>query len=415
MVQNHNNLQPHVSDGKNNLPQLTSLELFAGAGGMALGAHLAGFQHIGLIEWDRFAVDTLRENSLRMLDLDPDCVAYKDAREVDFSPLRGKVDLLAGGPPCQPFSTGGNNGGWNDRRNMFPVALDAVGAILPRAVMFENVKGLCRRKFSKYVDYIERRLRCPLHQPFDGESWEDHYLRLKGVEVGDYHEDESYFVTHQLIDTADYGVPQRRERVLFIALRRDLGIQDFYLPPTHSKEALFRDQWVTGSYWDRHHVQPFDYLGTNGKKLVATLQGSLYTGEGKLPWVTVRDILSDLPQPVMRGEVELIRNHVQVPGARIYPGHIGSFYDYPSKALKAGTHGTPGGENMLRVPPNNTVRYFTTREAARLQTFPDDWHFHGTWGACIKQLGNAVPVEVIRIFSAKIHELLTDHDQTVKE
>jgi site-specific DNA-cytosine methylase len=104
--------------------------------------------------------------------------------------------------------------------------------------------------------------------------------------------------------------------------------------------------------------------------------------------------------------IEEIPNHVQHPGARIYIGHIGSFYDYPAKALKAGTHGTPGGENILKIPGGDLVRYFTTREAARLQTFPDDYRFHGTWGACIKQLGNAVPVEVIRLFAAKIQESL---------
>ena len=83
------------------------------------------------------------------------------------------------------------------------------------------------------------------------------------------------------------------------------------------------------------------------------------------------------------------------------------------KALKAGTHGTPGGENILRVTEDGTtVRYFTTREAARLHTFPDTWRFHGTWGDCIKQLGNAIPVELAGRFAERIHRCLALAQQT---
>lgn len=138
----------------------------------------------------------------------------------------------------------------------------------------------------------------------------------------------------------------------------------------------------------------------------ATVVRTLVFTDDKQPWKTVRDALSDLPQPVLRGQKEEIHNHVQHPGARIYSGHIGSYWDYPAKALKAGTHGTPGGENVLCETSNDLVRYFTTREAARLQTFPDEWRFHGTWGACIKQLGNAVPVELATRFSQEIQQRL---------
>jgi DNA (cytosine-5)-methyltransferase 1 len=130
------------------------------------------------------------------------------------------------------------------------------------------------------------------------------------------------------------------------------------------------------------------------------------------PWVTVRDVLYDLPKPVHRGSKEIFPNHIQHPGARVYQNHIGSFWDYPAKALKAGTHGTPGGENMLRFSPaKKDVRYFTTREAARLHSFPDTWIFHGTWGACIRQLGNAVPVKLSEIFATEIHKRLNDNSR----
>jgi DNA (cytosine-5)-methyltransferase 1 len=134
-----------------------------------------------------------------------------------------------------------------------------------------------------------------------------------------------------------------------------------------------------------------------------------FTGDaaGTAPWPTVRDALHDLPPPVPRGAEPTVPNHVQHPGARVYPPwHLGSFYDYPAKALKAGTNGTPGGENLVHVPGAGGVRYFTTREAARLQTFPDTWLFHGTWGACIKQLGNAVPVARAERFAGEIRRRL---------
>jgi DNA (cytosine-5)-methyltransferase 1 len=82
-----------------------------------------------------------------------------------------------------------------------------------------------------------------------------------------------------------------------------------------------------------------------------------------------------------------------IPGARSYPGHTGSPLDEPAKTLKAGGHGVPGGENMIAMP-DGTVRYFTIREAALIQTFPRDYVFHGSWGEVMRQLGNAVPVKL---------------------
>jgi len=134
------------------------------------------------------------------------------------------------------------------------------------------------------------------------------------------------------------------------------------------------------------------------------------------PWLTVRDAIGDLPNPVERGMNELIPNHTQHPGARIYKSHVGSYYDFPAKALKAGTNGTPGGENMVRIPGEiNSVRYFTTREAARLHTFPDEWRFAGTWGSCIKQLGNAVPVVLARQYGQEISRLIPNRKPLVRQ
>jgi DNA (cytosine-5)-methyltransferase 1 len=110
------------------------------------------------------------------------------------------------------------------------------------------------------------------------------------------------------------------------------------------------------------------------------------------PWLTVRDAIGDLPDPdTDRDAASHYDNHHFQGGARSYAGHTGSPLDEPAKTLKAGVHGVPGGENMLRRA-NGTVRYFTVRESARLQTFPDSYRLHGRWGEAMRQIGNAVPV-----------------------
>ena len=105
----------------------------------------------------------------------------------------------------------------------------------------------------------------------------------------------------------------------------------------------------------------------------------------------------------------MFHNHVLQPGARSYPGHTGSPVDMPAKALKAGDHGVPGGENMLRRV-DGTVRYFTVRESARIQTFPDDYELHGSWTEAMRQLGNAVPVRLARIGAEAVHTHLLGAD-----
>jgi len=385
---------------------LTSLELFAGAGGLAAGVHAAGFDHLGLIEWDDYAVETLRRN-FTILGLPKERILHADAREIDYSQFSGKVDLLSGGPPCQPFSTSGSHGGFNDERNMFPVFLDAIRHIRPKAILIENVKGLTRAKFSDYLSYIKLRIQFPFAEVDHAAPWQDQLESLRFCSHGDFPSSDSYRLDVRLIDTADFGVPQRRERVIFMALRSDLATTPRPPLPSHSKSALLNDQWVTGEYWKRHKMDPIDPATERDNKLRDDLQLKLLSGDGTLPWVTIRDAIQDLPVPVSRGETPQILNHVQHPGARIYPPcHSGSFPDSPAKALKAGTHGTPGGENILRSDSEQVLRYFTTREAGRLQTFPDEWEFLGTWGACIKQLGNAVPVRIGEVYARAIKEQL---------
>lgn len=389
---------------------MTAVELFAGAGGLAIGSHEAGFRHLAVVEVDRHAAATVRDNSKFVLGIDPSCVLEADVRSVDLSCHRGMVDLLAGGPPCQPFSHGGMGRGHTDERNMFPSFISALETLRPRAVLIENVAGLLRPRFTMYWEYILSRLHLPTHAPRTNESWEDHLVRLRKVQARYVPADERYEVRAQILDAADFGVPQRRKRVMIVGYRGDLGITPRQLPQTHSAEALLREQWITGTYWQRHRVAPHEH------HMNAQFFRTLDVACAELPdcmeqpWLTVRDAIANLPSAVPRGGEPRIANHIQHPGARPYKGHCGSVYDGPAKALKAGAHGTPGGENTVIDPKTGMLRYFTIREAARLQTFPDNWEFRGSWSATIKQLGNAVPVDIAACFASEIFSRLATHD-----
>jgi DNA (cytosine-5)-methyltransferase 1 len=225
----------------------------------------------------------------------------------------------------------------------------------------------------------------------DDEDWTVHLARLERHHIHGTRDGLHYRVVARLLNAANYGVPQRRERVVFVGFRDDLDLEWSFPTETHSAEALLWDQFRGGAYWDRHEV-PTAVRAANpaARERAGRLESKPHT----CPWRTVRDVIVDLPDP----ETELndsrgIPNHRFQPGARSYPGHTGSPLDEPAKTLKAGVHGVPGGENML-AKPDGSVRYFTVRESSRLQTFPDDFVFRGSWTESMRQLGNAVPVRL---------------------
>lgn len=385
---------------------MRSIELFAGAGGMAIGVSSAGFSHEAVLEWDKQCCATIQENKQRGIAPATSWPLYNvDVRQFDYSNFHRGLDLIAGGPPCQPFSLGGKCLGPDDPRDMFPQAIRAISEIRPRAFILENVKGLLRECFATYLDYLRLQLTYPHISRKKNEEWRKHLSRLERHFTRGTR-DDLYRILIRPINTADYGIPQRRERVIIVGIRTDLGVEWAFPAPTHSEAALLKSKWIANDYWERHQIPKKhreNVPAKMGRKVDALRLGLL--DNSLQPWVTVRDAISDLPNPRNSSGARDILNHDYVAGARSYTGHTGSHLDEPAKALKAGDHGVPGGENML-VEVGGTVRYFTVRESARLQTFPDNYVFMGAWTGVTRQLGNAVPVKLSTLLARSIKVLL---------
>lgn len=385
---------------------MRSIELFAGAGGLGMGLCQSGFHPAEVVEWDRWCCDTIRENrrvKAGAVARWPEPVEG-DVRTVDFRPYEGKVQLVSGGPPCQPFSLGGKHRAQADHRDMWGEAVRAVRETKPPAFMFENVKGLTRAAFATYLAYIVHQLTYPDLERKGDEDWQAHLARLETHHTSGREHGLKYNVVYRVLNAADYGVPQRRERVAFVGFRDDLGIEWSFPAATHSLDAMLWDQFRSREYSDRNGAR---VIGLTDPRL---LSRALKLSERPMTqaWRTVREAIGDLPDPKLRpAEARHILNHRYQAGARSYPGHTGSPLDLPAKTLKAGVHGVPGGENML-LRPDGSVRYFTVRESARLQTFPDDYRLHGSWTESMRQLGNAVPVELARVIGDGIASRLAE-------
>lgn len=384
---------------------MRSVELFAGAGGLAMGCEIAGFEHLAVVEWDKWACDTVRENQKRGYPILAGWNLHEgDVRAFDWSSIPKDIELLAGGPPCQPFSIGGKHKAHHDGRDMFPATVEVIRHLRPKAFIVENVKGLTRSAFANYFHYIQLQLEFPELPPRLDEDWAEHLARLQMEKSSGKRKGSglTYNVIPTLVNAADYGVPQKRERVFIIGFRDDLEIEWSFPAPTHSYDALLYEQWISGAYWRRHRISRPEMPDKIAAR-VATLRISKEP-RTTLPWRTVRDAIQGLPDSESPTAFQ-VPNHVFQPGARVYPGHTGSPLDLPAKTLKAGGHGVPGGENML-VKDDGSVRYFTVRESARIQTFPDGFHFHGSWSETMRQLGNAVPVVLAQRVASSVAEQL---------
>lgn len=326
------------------------VDLFAGAGGLALGCRYAGFDPFVYVENDKWAASTLRANNPRFGNA---MIEERDVRSLKWNDMQTDVALLSGGVPCQPWSVGGLAKGMDDPRNLWPEFIRAMGEMRPKAVLIENVQGILRNEFRPYLGYLLNWLKSPCIKRWEGEPWDSHreQLRYAGGGRG------LHYDMHLLqLNAKDYRVPQERKRVFLVGFRRDLEV-DWHFD------------------YQRHWGQ-FNQL------------------------MTLRDAIGHLPDP-QDGDGGYL-DHTFIPGARIYRGHTPNVLDKPAKTLKAGVHGMPGGEGVVQLD-DGSIRYLTVRELARIQTFPDYYVFSGSRTQQVKQIGNAVPVKLAAYVAKSMH------------
>ena len=381
------------------------MEIFGGAGGLALGVTQAGFDHLALVDVDPWACETIKENQRRGHALAKKWPLYAvDVRKFDYGSIAGAVDLLTAGLPCQPFSFGGKGKAHKDKRDMFSEVVRAARELRPKAILMENVKGLVRSAFKEYFEYLLLAIASPGLARAPHETWRSHFDSLQRDTSGD---DLKYDVHVHTINAADYGVPQWRDRVLIVAFRSDLAIKWSLPPATHGVDALLWAQLRSGTYW-RSNGLDRRRPGLMSRRMASRVQAVKVLAkkpDSVEAWRTVRDAICDLPELRQGQREDKVLNHFINRGARSYSGHNGSLIDEPAKTIKAGIHGVPGGENSLYLG-GGRIRYFSVRECARLQTFPDDYFIAGSWSRAMRQVGNAVPVLLAKTVAAHIRSRL---------
>ncbi len=338
------------------LRDFTSLELFAGAGGLALGMHFAGFRHILLNEIDPMASESLRLNR-------PDWnVLEGDVHKVDFTPLRGLVDFVSGGFPCQAFSYAGKKGGLNDTRGtLFFELARAVKEIQPKVFMGENVKGLLSHDDGRTLEIIRNAI----------------------AELG------YTLVEPRVLKAVMYQVPQKRERLILIAIRNDIApYVEFHWPSPYKRIMTLRDAFFKGKLY---------------KNDVPASDGQTYPEKKRqvLSLVPEGGDWRDLPDAVAK---EFMGASYYLGGGKTGMARRLSM-DEPSLTLTC----APAQKQTERCHPTET-RPLTVREYARIQTFPDEWMFAGTTTDQYKQIGNAVPVNLSYAIGRSLMRLFNDID-----
>ena len=318
----------------------TLVELFAGAGGLALGLEQAGFKSVLLNEKDKYACQTLRANR-------PDWnVIEDDITNVDFSHLKGQVDLLTGGFPCQPFSYAGKQLGFEDLRGtlVFEMAR-AIKEIQPKVFLAENVKGLTENDGGRTLKTII------------------HVLEELGYTI----------VEQDVYKAIFYKVPQKRERLIIIGVRNDLAAEaKFVKPSPYYRLLTVKDALQAGELFDSAVPES---VGQAYPKRKAEIMA--HVPEGGY-W---RDLPIDLQKEYMLGSFYL-------GGGKTGMARRLSWNE-PSLTLTC----APAQKQTERCHPSEH-RPLTTREYARIQTFPDNWQFEGSASQVYKQIGNAVPVNL---------------------
>lgn len=329
-----------------------SIELFAGGGGLAIGMEKAGFKHILLNEFDKSACDTLTHNRPNWN------VIHDDVHNLDFTPYKGKVDLLTGGFPCQAFSYAGNKGGFNDTRGtLFFELARAVNETQPLVFMGENVKGLFTHDEGNTLKVIRSAIK-----------------------------DLGYtLIEPRVLKAILYQVPQKRERLFLVAIRNDVyreGI--FSWPSPYHRVLTLRDAFFEGILYNcnvpESHFQSYP-------KRKAEIMAMVPMGGN---W-------NDLPIDIQK---EYLKGSFHLGGGKTGIARRLSL-DEPSLTLTC----APAMKQTERCHPIET-RPLSVREYARIQTFPDEWKFMGNMAAQYKQIGNAVPVNLAYAMGRSLIRLL---------
>ncbi len=330
-----------------------SIELFAGAGGLALGLEQAGFEHIGLVEFDKYAAETLKYNRPKwnVLCEDVERVAARDL-EKEFGIKKGELELLSGGAPCQSFSYAGKRLGLEDvRGTMFYHYATFLHKLQPKMFLFENVRGLLTHD--------------------KGQT----YKTILGI-----FEDEGYTTVHQVLNAWDYGVAQKRERLITIGIRNDyVDKVQFEFPKKQEYRPVLRDILK-----DVPESECAKYSDAKKKVFELVPPGGYW-----------RDIDPEIAKAYMKtcwemggGRTGILRR---------------LSLDEPSLTVLT----TPQMKQTDRCHPSE-VRPFSIRENARIQSFPDDWEFRGTVGAKYRQIGNAVPCNLSKEIGTSIIKTLEE-------
>lgn len=333
--------------------QFTTIELFAGAGGLALGIEQAGFETLGLVEIDKDAADTLKQNrpNWRVLNEDIAKISCLDLPEF-FGLQKGELDLLSGGAPCQSFSYAGKRLGLEDARGtLFYHYAKFLEQLQPKMFLFENVRGLLSHDHGRTYQTIT-----------------------------DIFKSTGYTIDNRVLNAWNFGVAQKRERLITIGIRNDLlGKIHFHFPEPHAYKPVLRDILLDcpesiGAPYSDYKRKIFEMVPPGGY------------------W---RDIPEEVAKPYMKscwymggGRTGILRR---------------LSLDEPSLTVLT----SPSQKQTDRCHPLEP-RPFTIRENARCQSFPDDWEFCGGIGAQYKQVGNAVPVNLAYDIGIKIKEALEE-------
>lgn len=348
--------------------QFNSIELFAGGGGLALGMSLAGFHHVLLNEFETAACKTLKTNKPEWN------VIEGDVRHIDFTPLRGKIDFLSGGFPCQAFSYAGKGAGFNDTRGtLFFELARAVKEIQPKVFMGENVKGLISHENGRTFETIKNTI----------------------AELG------YTLVEPRVLRAIMYQVPQKRERLILIAIRNDIAQNvEFHWPTPYHEVLTLRDALYKSVIYEND---------------VPVSEGAQYPEKKKrvLAMVPQGGDWRNLPEEVAK---DYMGGSWLLGGGKTGMARRLSL-DEPSLTLTC----SPCQKQTERCHPLET-RPLSVREYARIQTFPDNWVFQGSMSDKYKQIGNAVPVNLawavgrslIRLFN-DIQRIMPENTQNCKE